>query len=201
MVKLLLTSDGFKNPIIFEKFLEVVNKPASQITVFMVITSDREYAAYKNSAKRELVNLGLKESNIKVFFVENSPQYSDLKYFDVFYFCGGDTFYLLEKIRNTKLDSMIKKFVEEPGKVFISSSAGSIIAGLNTEIAKIGDDAVVTLEDFTGLGLVDVMIHPHLEEHEKSEVDFYSKKYKLKAIPLKDGQALLVIGKSKKVVE
>lgn len=81
---------------------------------------------------------------------------------DVIHINGGNTFYLLEKMKETGADKIINDFVEQ-GKIYIGSSAGSIIAGPDIYPARIGDDISVApnLTNYKGLELVDFIDLPH----------------------------------------
>lgn len=81
---------------------------------------------------------------------------------DAIFFSGGNSFYLLGKIIESKSGNIIKKFVEQ-GKIYIGSSAGSIIAGPN--IFPIRDldniNKAPKLKNYESLNLVDFIIFPH----------------------------------------
>lgn len=86
----------------------------------------------------------------------------DLTKTDVLFFSGGNTFYLLQKIQESNCTEVIKKFVES-GKVYIGSSAGSLIAGPDIYPVRFADDIKMApkLKDYKGFGLVDFIVLPH----------------------------------------
>lgn len=53
----------------------------------------------------------------------------DLSGADIFYFSGGNTFYLLEQSIKIGFIPWFKNMVENQNKIFMGTSAGSIIAG------------------------------------------------------------------------
>ena len=86
----------------------------------------------------------------------------DLEKADVLFFSGGNTFYLLQKIQESNSAEVIKNFVEN-GKIYIGSSAGSLIAGPDIYPAHFADDIKMApkIIGYEGLGLVDFMPLPH----------------------------------------
>lgn len=94
----------------------------------------------------------------------------DLQKVDIVYVGGGNTFYLLEKIQETKCAGVFRDFVKS-GKIYISTSAGSIIAGPDIytfyELDKI--KKAPNLKNYQGLGLVDFEICPHWGSPSKKE--------------------------------
>jgi len=126
---------------------------------------------------------------------------------DVLYMSGGNVFYLLQVIQQSGCGEVIRKFVEQ-GKIYIGSSAGSIVAGPDIYPVHRLDtvkDAPL-LKDYEGLGLVDVVIFPHWgSEHFKDRYlnqrleHAYNMKNKI--ILLTDKQYLLVENDFYKIIE
>ena len=82
---------------------------------------------------------------------------------DAIYFSGGNTFYLLEQIQLTKSANVFRKAVEEDGKIYIGTSAGSIVAGPDIypsyQLDRAGE--AKRLKGYKGLSLVDFVVLPH----------------------------------------
>jgi len=201
MKKLLLTSAGLANSKITEAFLKLVDKPASEIKIVFVPTASRteEELHYVEESKKELIGLGIKRENIKTLNLDRKISYGDVTDFDMIYVCGGNTFYLLKKVRESGFDGIIKKFVENGG-IYFGVSAGSNLAGPNIEIASLGDENDVELKDFTGLNLIDAAICPHSDKKDNEKIDAFKKRAKYKIIPLTDSQALLVLNNVVKII-
>ena len=202
MTKLLLTSTGLANKKITNLFLGIINKPVYQIKVIFVPAAARskEEWNYVGESKRELLSLGILESNIKTLSLDKPVSFKEVKGFDVTYVCGGNTFYLLKKVRETGFDKVIIEFVKTD-KLYFGVSAGSILVCPDTSIASPFDDNDVNLTDFTGLNLTDIVVSPHYDKKEKPIIDKFKKKSPYKVIPLTDNQALLVINSDTKIVE
>lgn len=129
-----------------------------------------------------------------------------LKNVDIVLVAGGNTFYLLDQVRKSGFDKVIKKLVES-GAIYVGSSAGSVLAGPNIEaIAALEDfEYASILKDYEGLNLVDFVVVPHVDNPKfkdkcKQVIAKYATNYKYKLVPLKDNQAILVEGKNYRII-
>ena len=131
----------------------------------------------------------------------------DFKKVDIIYFSGGNTFYLLEKIQQTKCANVIRDFVNS-GKIYIGTSAGSVVAGPDIypvySLDKISE--APKLKGYKGLGLVDFVIFPHWgSEHFKerylNQRLAHSYNLKNKLIILNDNQYIEVKDDFYKIVD
>ena len=105
-MKLLLTSAGFENPNIGKEFLKLVDKPANEIKILFIPTAARskEEQDYANKSKQELYDLGINYDNIKIYYINNqSMSESEIYDFDAIYVCGGNTFFLLKQLKETRV--------------------------------------------------------------------------------------------------
>ncbi len=132
---------------------------------------------------------------------------NDLKDMDIIYVSGGNTFYLLEKIKESHFDKVIKDFIKQ-GKVYIGTSAGSIVAGPDIYPVYCFDNPkeAKKLKNYKGLGLVDFTVLPHWgSEYFKKEYlnkelrHIYRKGYKL--ILLNDDQYIAIVGDGYKIID
>jgi dipeptidase E len=82
--------------------------------------------------------------------------------FDVIYVSGGATFHLLEKVKQTAFDKVVRAQVKK-GIHYIGSSAGALVAGPNIGPAKDLDNWKIApkLKDYSAIGLVDFVTMPH----------------------------------------
>jgi dipeptidase E len=126
--------------------------------------------------------------------MHNTVDVKGLKKFDIIYVCGGNTFAILNKLRETKLDQFIIEAVNN-GTIYVGVSAGSIIAGPDIEIAgwgSEGDKNEINLKNLSGFNLANVGIFPHFHEELRSEVEEFKKKVSYEVIELTNGEAVLV---------
>ena len=204
-MKLLLTSAGFKNPKIGKEFLRLINKPISKIKILFIPTAARtdEELHYVELAKKELIDLGIKKENIHIYNLDREISDNELKEINSIYVCGGNTFYLLHKVRESKFNEKIKEIINK-GVVYCGASAGSILVCPDIEIAYgdgEGDKNDIGLKDFTGLSLTNHIISPHYIDEEEKVISEYEEETGNKITRLTDKQALLVEGNEERIVE
>ncbi len=202
MAKLLLTSTGLANQNITDQFLRIIDKPASQIKIAFVTAAARseEELRYVAESEKELLDLGIPDKNIKNLNLDKPASFKEVENFDVIYVCGGNTFYLLKRVRETGFDKVIIEFAKTD-KLYLGVSAGSILVCPNIEIASPFDDNAVNLTGLTGLNLIDVIVSPHYCVEEKSIIDEFRKRSQYKVIPLTNKQTLLVTDGETMLVE
>lgn len=82
--------------------------------------------------------------------------------FDIIFVSGGNTFYVLEKIQQSDCAEIIRDYVEQ-GKIYVGSSAGSILAGPDIYPSYYLDAVkkAPNLKGYGGLNLTDVVVLPH----------------------------------------
>ncbi len=197
---LLLTSGGM--PQMKDEIIKLLQKPAYDVTVAFVNT------AYKYRLKDEpdIENIDLnimKELgfNVEEIDIEGKNQSQLMKLFevkDIIFVAGGNTFYLLNAMRRSGFEKVIRKLLKS-GKVYIGVSAGSVVAGrtIKTVGWKNADKNIVGLKDLKGLNLVpfDLFVHytPEWVDVIKQQIKNPKKRAKnLKIIT--DDQAILVQG-------
>jgi len=202
MKKLLLTSNGFTNPLLGNKFLELVGKPANKIRILYVPTASNveEDRSYTKETKKGLIKLGIKEDNLVEFDLDKNPNYELLSGIDSIFVEGGNTFYLLSKVRQTEFDRKIIDLVSK-GVVYVGVSAGSILACKDISIADPFDKNDYITEDFRGLGLTDKILVPHFQNKEERLIKDFERKTGYKVTRLSDGQALLVINNLEEIIK
>lgn len=84
---------------------------------------------------------------------------------DIVLVAGGDTFYLMAKLKENGADKVIKDFIEKNG-IYIGSSAGSIICCPTIEGAEEFDNPNLAkgLNNFDGMGVFKDVIIPHAQK-------------------------------------
>lgn len=117
---------------------------------------------------------------------------------DCIFVNGGNTFYLLQELKRTGADRMIRSEIEK-GKLYIGESAGAVIASPDIEYIQFMDDKgkAPLLKDYSSLGITDFYILPHCESRffKKSVskiIEEYDNKIELKKI--NNRQAILLDG-------
>lgn len=203
-MKLLLTSAGWwKNPKIGKEFLKLVGKKPSEIRIFLVITPIKYLKRNKYILRqfRQFKGINIPEQNITFFQLDRKVKQDDLKNIDVIFVFGGNTFDYLDRIKKTGLNKIIKAFVKRGG-VYLGLSAGSYVVCPTIEAAawKHADRNTVGLKNLAGLNLVPFLITAHFKEELRLIIEKSAKNTKYQVIALTDKQAVLIKGKSKKII-
>lgn len=193
-IKLFLTSTGLSNQRIINEFLKILKRGPENTKALIVAYGQNDIERfYIEQAKKEVENIGL---NTTVLNLQDLFKIEDLQDFDVIYVCGGNTFSILKKMRETHVDEFVKSQVRK-GAIYVGVSAGSIIAGPNIEIAGWGidgDSNNVELEDLSGFNLTNIAVYPHFESLKHlSEVEEFKKKVDYPVQELTDEQVLIII--------
>ena len=193
MSNIVLTSCGIIDEDFKSRFYEVIpkdelkNKKILYVTTAMDGESDDD-RSWADKEYKTILELGISEKNIVEYKIGKSQD--NLEDFDIMYMMGGNTFYLLDVIRKTGFDRMINNFLNAK-KLYIGSSAGSIIIGNSIETAAPFDDNNVGMTEFSSLKLVDGIIIPHANKKEEF-IDSLKKETDEKIIPLCDGNGIIV---------
>ncbi len=99
--------------------------------------------------------------DIDLRYAQGEKLEQKLQKIDIIFVSGWNTFYLLEKMQKSWLDTMLKWFLKQ-WKIYIGSSAGSIILWNSIEhVRTLDDPSISSLEDYTGLNIFDKKILPH----------------------------------------
>jgi len=196
MKKMLLTSDGISYRKIMKEAKKLLIKPSDEIKVLiMYALMKKKNLKYLIKIRKQLKNLGIKKKNIFYVNISNNikPPKQD---FDIIYSCGGNTFYILDRLRKTGFYKFIKNFVNKGG-FYIGVSAGSIIVHKTIELAGYGSEGdinEINLKNLDGLNLINIGIFPHYHIALKKEINEFRKNVNYPVKELKDGQALLILG-------
>jgi len=130
--KILLTSAGFETKTIGDTFLKLAGKEPVEINALFIPTAAifPDAITVLPKCMDDLLSIGIPASNIKIFDLHRSMTFEELTAFDVVYFTGGSSQYLLDRINDTGFNKPLNDFVDKGG-VYIGVSAGSIVAAGN----------------------------------------------------------------------
>jgi dipeptidase E len=208
MKQMLLASSGPSSSKNIKKiFLRLACKTPEKIKVLAMICPRNKIReiTYPKWIREDLRKLGIFPKNITFVNINKNVSAENFKEleFDVFLSWGGNTFLILDRVRKTGFDKFIKRIVNK-GKFYFGSSAGSIIVFKTIEIAGFGsegDENPIKLKNLKGLNLFDTAIFPHYHKELRKEVLEFKKKVKYKVQELRNGEAILVLGKRKKLIK
>ena len=149
MRKILLTAAGLETPRIREAFLGLLAVPPEQTKALFIPTAaqDADAIAVLPACMEDLLHAGIPKENIAVFDLHRPMAEEELQAFDVVYFTGGRTQYLLDRINDTGFDKTLARFVARGG-IYLGVSAGSLIAANNLP---------------HNLGYIDAELHVHAQ--------------------------------------
>lgn len=204
-MKLLLTSTGLSNDDLSAAFFDLLGSWDPQNIKVAFISTAATTQNEKNKAesnKQQLKELRIQESNIVEVDIEDGHSVQEIRGCDAMFVCGGNTFYLLHKLRETGFDIIIKNFIQRGG-VYVGTSAGSIIMSPTIAVAGVepADPNEVGLLDLSGLGIVDFEVSPHVPEEVSYEaMEQYSKGSGNEIIAIDDVSAVFVKNGRKSVV-
>lgn len=129
MKKILLTSTGFENDNIKNKFLELLNCDVTKAKVLFIITAANDPDAVRILSKclDDLTNCDIPDENITIYDMHKLLTQDEINKYDAIYVCGGSTKYLVDRIYEINFKSIIDKYIENGG-IYIGVSAGSVAA-------------------------------------------------------------------------
>jgi len=196
MIKLLLTSDGISNKKLIEETKKLLDGQVSDCKALIVHTLvEKIQLKFVKAVEKQLLTLGIKKNNItRANITENISV--PLKNFDIIYSCGGNTFYILDRMKKTGFDKYIKSFIKS-GKLYIGVSAGSILVNSSikgVDFGSQGDSNDINLKNLKALNILKLFIFPHYENNLSVEIKELKKIVNSPVQIIKDGEAVIVLG-------
>ena len=165
---------------------------------------DREGLDLFNQADKEaLQNLGLVVEELEVSQEPYEVIEKAVSSADCIFVCGGSTLFLLQALKRKSADKLIRNHIEA-GKLYIGSSAGSIL--MQTHVVSDNSEnpeyAPELNGDFSGLGYIDFCLYVHYGGNYWGNDDESIAKYyaKLNCKTLSDKQAVTVDGDKIEIV-
>ncbi len=200
MKKILLVSMMHRvTEILKREETDLAGKTVSYIPTAIIGEADGDEAVIEGMIKEEtdmLENLGLKVDVLEISAASREKITRSLTENDLIFVGGGNTFFLLQELRRTGADKLLAREVEQ-GKLYIGESAGAAVACPDIGYCALMDapEKAPELESYSGLGLVDFYVVPHLDNEEMGEgarkiIETYGDRLDLKVIT--DEQAILV---------
>lgn len=203
-MKLILTSTGLPNKVIKEKFLELVNKNPKDIVVGFIPTAGDPYEDkwFVDASINEIKEMRMQFKSIDLKNENERSLKDKFNDCDVIYVSGGNTFYLLDWVRKSGFDKVIKPLLEQ-GKIYIGVSAGSVLFGPDISISgwdPSWDINDVGLTDLSGLNIVPFAISPHFTESERKVLERKNKEVNYPVLAITDAQAIIIDGNKQELI-
>lgn len=190
MKKIVLTSCGIIAKELKEEFYKLFNKQIEELKMLYipVASDDDPDKDWVEEEFQTILDLGIRKENIKEYRMDYEL---DLSEYDFIYMMGGNTFYLMKKIRENGFGNKIKSAIDN-GIVYVGSSAGSEILGTTIEVALPYDENIYGIDDYTGLKIVNKVIIPHANRKQEF-IKEQKKKYKEEIYQLFDEHAIIIV--------
>lgn len=152
-MRVLLTSAGLETDEIKEYFVNMVGRDMASVKALFIPTAaiDAGAIAVLPKCMNDLLKCGILDRNIKVYDLHVGMGAEELRRYDIVYLCGGETEYLLHRVREAGFDKALLEYIHADGAV-IGVSAGSLIFANNLP---------------GNLGLIDTKLDVHCEDGEK----------------------------------
>lgn len=163
MGQLLLTSTGFFHQKVRDQFSKLVSKRNLAI-IFTTASPKKESNQFAIQAKIDLQEMGFEQ----VTFLDVEKESIDcLQDADVIYLNGGNPFTLLNFLRKSGADRLIRMKAEEDC-VIVGVSAGAVVLGTSIDIVDWFSPSLNTerLESFTGCQLFGFSLFPHADRED-----------------------------------
>ncbi len=157
MKKILLTSTGFENDNIKNKFLELLNCDVSKAKILFIITAANDPGAVRILSKclADLTNCNIPDENITIYDMHKLLTQDEINKYNAIYVCGGNTKYLVDRISEINFKPLLDRYIENGG-IYIGVSAGSIAASGNYQnsLCLIKNNLDVHCENGTENGII-----------------------------------------------
>lgn len=136
---------------------------ANKKIVFVPTASIREgYTGYVGSARKLFKKLGAQLIEIDISTEELAKIKEAFEEADVIYFTGGNSFFLIDQLRKTGTDKLLKQQLKN-GKLFIGESAGAIVCAPDISYIEKMDPIPkdYSQSNNAALNLIDFYVLPH----------------------------------------
>ena len=204
MKRLFLTSSFSSVAKLFEDF---AGEPVNGKKIVFIPTASlvEKVRFYVDDDRKAFEKLGLIIEELEVSTATTKEIATALERNDYIFISGGNTFYLMQELKKKGADKLLMEQINN-GKLYIGTSAGSIIASPNIEFVSDMDETkkAPELTDYSGLHLVDFYFLPHYlnfpyKKVTQKIVNEYSQKIDLR--PISNNQVITVLGDEIKMLE
>ncbi len=180
-----------------DKLVELLPSRPEELKLAYIPTAADPYEDkwFIEADRKNLKELAFEFTEVDLKGQTEETLFETLSRFDIIFVSGGNTFYLLEKVRESGFDKIIGKLLDK-GAIYVGASAGATLAGPDiSPVADLDDPSKAKLENTKGLVLVNFVILPYYGKEKymsryQGIIDEYKDKFKLKT--LTDDQAVWV---------
>jgi len=159
---------------------------------------------WKTAYKRIIETFSTIEfDNIETCLDLNELTWDYLKNFSAIYIDGGNTFQLMDFIRDTHAFELLHRFVHHGG-IINGDSAGAIVLGSHIETAHFGlhgDKNKAGIISYQGLNLLgNLAIHCHYKKSENKEIKRFVKEYGFPVLALHEKSSIFIKNKKVRII-
>ena len=133
-----------------------------RVTFIPTASVNEKVIFYVASGRKALEKLGMIVDELELSTATRTEIEAKIRGNDYIYVSGGNTFFLLQEMKKTGADKIIKDEIAS-GKIYIGESAGSMILSPDIEYAKEMDERkkAPELKDTSALSVIDFYPLPH----------------------------------------
>lgn len=173
------------------------NVQGKTVTFIPTASNLEEVNHYMQNDKLAFEELGVIVDELDIAIAPLSLIEQKITLNDYIFIGGGNTFYLLQKLKKSGADQIIIQQIQQ-GKPYIGTSAGSVIVAPNIDYIGLMDekDKAPLLTDYTALNMVDFYPLPHygnLPFKETAEQTLNRYQHQLSLYPISNTQFIKVI--------
>jgi dipeptidase E len=193
-MKLLLTSSGISNEKIAQSLRDLTDKTPDAVKVGFVPTAANAEGGNKDWLVNDLLQLrraGYAWIDIVDPSADGVDWQSRLEAVNIVFLSGGNTFHLLDQLRKTGFGEWLTAHVQD--KVYVGSSAGSIVLTPTIATANGADPNLKNMKDLNALHLVDFDFIPHIPDIPLLAAENYAKTAVNDVYALDDQSAIQVV--------
>ncbi|WP_338948882.1 Type 1 glutamine amidotransferase-like domain-containing protein [Fusobacterium varium] len=190
----------------FSKVGELIREEIEGKKVAFIPTAsiNEKYTGYVGSARKLFKKLGAKLTEIEISKEKFADVETVFKDVDIIYFTGGNSFFLIDQLRKTGVDKLLKGQIEN-GKLFIGESAGAIVCAPTISYIKRMDEIPenYSQDNYLGLSLIDFYVLPHYltAPFEKITTQILEEFSNIEICPINNSQAIVIKDDFKKIIE
>ncbi len=193
-MKIILAS---KEKFLLDKGYDLLGIPRDELKIGFINTAfktveDQVYIQYMEEYYTLMTSSGI---DFKQFDIKEKTEKEILGFFadrNVVQVSGGNPFYLLKAVRETKFDLILKKLLED-GLCYIGCSSGSYLMCPTIEVGSWKlDRNRYGIIDFTALNYVPFLIMCHFEDNKREKISEKVKALRHPLKVLKDDQCFYV---------
>ncbi len=195
MIKMFLSSSFCDVVSLFKDFAgeEVAGKKVTFIPTASIV---EEYVGHVENDKKAFESLGIIVDVLELSTASNEDIKEKITSNDYIFVSGGNSFYLLQVLQETGADLLIKEQVSN-GKLYIGTSAGSVVMSPNIQYVELMDDKSFApkLADYQAMGMTDQypLVHYSSEPFASVAEEVYQEyKDKLPLVLLSNYQVMIV---------